>query len=191
MDARLFEQATRRQAQLVARYVIDQAPGMVVRETMRFINGNFTKQGWQGSTFQKWDTNKRKGTILVKSGALRRSINYKGAGAGAVLFYSNVPYASIHNRGGKITATANVREHERRIYKKMSVAQTSLKTRKTTTKIKKLNTGVGGVKAHTRKMNISIDQRQFAPYKGHESPVLNGSITRELEREITKIFTTT
>jgi hypothetical protein len=45
------------------------------------------------------------------------------------------------------------------------------------------------VKAHTRVMKTTMPQRQFMPYEGHTSPVLENSIKRELEREFKRILT--
>lgn len=170
----------------VQAYVTDQAPGMVIRKTLRFIDGNFRAQGWQGSSFQSWAPIKRKGTILVKNGRLRRGMNYSSAGAGAVRFYNNMPYAEVHNRGFK--GTVSVKAHTRSKYFKSKVMAVNEFTRTGRHKSKTITNKIGEsqVKAHTRKVNII--QRQFAPYEGHESPVLNKSIARELERDISKIL---
>lgn len=160
---------------------------MVVGKTLRFIDDNFRMQGWQGKSFQKWEPNARKGTILVKNGHLRRGFNYGDAGFGAVRFYNNVKYAAVHNRG--FDARVKVPEHKRARYAKSKVFSVNEFTksgrRKSQTVTNKI--GEGTVQAHSRHMKIR--QRQFAPYEGSESPVLNKSITRELEREISKILT--
>lgn len=168
-------------------YITDQAPGMVVRKTLRFIDGNFRAQGWQGSTFKSWAPIKRKGTILVKDAHLRRGMNYGSAGAGAVRFYNNMPYGYVHNRGFK--GTVSVSAHTRAKYQKSKVFAINEFSKSGRHKGKTITNKIGesDVKAHTRKVNII--QRQFAPYEGSESTVLNQSITRELEREINKILT--
>ena len=162
----------------------DQAPGMVVGKTLRFIDGNFRAQGWQGKTFERWKANQRNGTILVKSGALRRGTNYTSAGPGAVRFYNNVKYAGIHNRGGTIKKDVRVKAHERRQFYTDEVSAPGARKEKWLKK----QTGSSMVSAHGRSMNLTMPKRQFAPYPGSESPVMNKSITRELEREISKIL---
>ena len=65
---------------------------------------NFSRQAFFD---KKWSTRKFSGNtkgILAGRGMLRRSINKKVQGS-SILFTSNLPYASIHNEGGKIKVT--------------------------------------------------------------------------------------
>ena len=120
MDSAQFIKHSRRQAARIATYINDEAPAMVVRKTLRFIDGNFRAQGWQGATFQPWKDKasnagkKRPGRILIVTGRLRRGTNYSTNGRGEVRFYNNVPYAQVHNQGGIINKAANVRSFTRR-----------------------------------------------------------------------------
>jgi phage gpG-like protein len=191
MDSAQFIRQSRRQAGRIATYINDIAPSMVVRKTLRFIDGNFRAQGWQGSTFQKWkdkQSNKGKdkpGQILIVTGRLRRGVNYTTNGRGEVLFYNNVPYAKIHNQGGTINTVAHVNGFSRRrFYTDEVSAPGARKTKFVKTKISEHQ-----VKSHTRKMKIVMPQRQFMPYEDHGSPVLDNSIKRDLDREINKILT--
>lgn len=85
-----------------------------VKLTSMFDN-NFREQGFFGD---KWvatkvsKTNKagKKGSILIVTGALRRSIRSYIRGNG-VAFTSHRPDASVHNEGGKGSVT--VRRHTR------------------------------------------------------------------------------
>lgn len=52
----------------------------------------------------------RRGSILVDSGALRRSIKYKVNG-NTITFTSNLPYAKIQNEGGEIKVTAKMKKY--------------------------------------------------------------------------------
>ena len=47
----------------VERYATLEFPNMAGNITLRFINGNFRAQGFQGTTFKKWKPSK--GTTLV------------------------------------------------------------------------------------------------------------------------------
>jgi len=143
---------------------------MVVRETLRFINNNFQMQGWNGSTFQRWKSNKKGTRILFKSGDLSRGFNYELRGNGDVLFKNEMPYAWVHNNGfnGKVTVPA----HKRSKY---------LRVRKSLTKIGKID-----VKEFTRIMKI--DQRQFAPTESSPSPILEADITKWLKKDIEQLF---
>lgn len=99
-----------------------------VKLTSMFDN-NFREQGFFG---KKWVATKvskvnkagKKGSILIVTGALRRSIR-SHIRSNSVVFTSHLPYASVHNEGGKGKATVrahtrtrkgrthNVRSHER------------------------------------------------------------------------------
>lgn len=109
-----------------------------VKLTEMFKN-NFREQGFFG---QRWvatkgsKTNKRgKGSILIVTGAMRRSIRSQIRGM-AVVFSSNLPYTALHNEGGKFSIT--VRAHSR----------TNRKTGNSYS-----------VRSHSRQMNMP--QRQF------------------------------
>lgn len=109
-----------------------------VKLTEMFKN-NFREQGFFG---QRWvatkvsKTNKRgKGSILIVTGAMRRSIRSQIRGM-AVVFSSNLPYTALHNEGGKFSVT--VRVHSR----------TNRKTGNSYS-----------VRSHSRQMNMP--QRQF------------------------------
>lgn len=190
MDSRVFVKQSRQQAGRIASYINDIAPAMVVSKTLRFIDGNFRAQGWQGATFKPWQNKqanigrRRPGRILIITGRLRRGVNYTTNGRGEVRFYNNVPYAQIHNQGGTINITAKVKAfNRRRFYKDEVSAPGARKPRFTKTHI-----GDSSVRAHTRKMKIVMPQRQFMPYEGHGSPVLDNSIKRDIEKEIKKIL---
>lgn len=179
----MFNKKTQR---LVSAYLNDRAQGMIINKTLRFVDGNFRAQGWQGSSFKKWREIQRKGTILVKTAALRRSWNYQMASGGGVRFYNNVPYAKAHNEG--FTGTVQVKAHQRNRYEKSQVHSLTDFNRNGTRRVRTVTNKVGSnqVKAHTRQVHII--QRQFAPYSGHESQVLNNSIIREINREINIIL---
>lgn len=103
------------------------------------FNNNFREQGFFG---QKWvatkssKVNKRgRGSILIVTGAMRRSIKSMVSGM-AVVFSSHLPYTALHNEGGNFAVS--VRAHSR-TYKKTGNSYT--------------------VRAHSRQM--SMPQRQF------------------------------
>src|SRR5579859_2249181 len=112
MDSSQFGKLTSLQAKAFEYYFNGPGPLMVVRETLRFIQINFEKQGWQGASFVPWKANK-KGLvpILHRSGDLQGGFNYTLQGNGDVLFYNNIPYARAHNEGfkGQVTVPAHSR----------------------------------------------------------------------------------
>lgn len=152
-------------------------PSMAGEKALRFINGNFRAQGYQGNSFNKWAAIKRKGTILVKTGNLRRSIRSEVRGMGVVAITSNAPYAKVHNEG--FSGTVQVGPFKRRITGK--AMRYSVKTRKRL-KDATYTKGFTDVSAHTRKVNIK--QRQFAPITPYDSPVLNNAIRREIIKQL-------
>lgn len=165
-------------------YVYNIFPNRAGNISLRFINGNFRAQGWQGTTFQRWKKNRRKGTILIKTGSLRRG-NYFTTAPGQAHVRNDVKYAALHNRG--FNGTVQVKAHRRRILAAQKVESGRL-TKTGKMKMKTVHTvkGVSEVKAHSRKMNIP--KRQFFPESTNDSPVLAGAIRREIQRSLQNIF---
>ena len=79
-----------------------------------FFKASFRKQGWDDQSVQRWKQRKGEITagvsmiakggkggraILVKSGALRRSIHTTVANWKRVVIESDLPYSAIHNYG--------------------------------------------------------------------------------------------
>lgn len=93
---------------------------------------NFERKAFFGNRW-KPRRNEGKGTLLLVTGTLRRSIRSSVVGNG-VRFSSQVPYATVHNEGG--TIAQNVRAHQRRRHGKTH-----------------------DVRAHQRRINMP--QRQF------------------------------
>jgi phage gpG-like protein len=85
-------------------------------EAVKHYTLNFRKQGFVDETVEYWKPRKggfyggiaalrkrermdSRRAILVKSGALRKSIRYYRSGLGQVTITSNLPYANAHNEG--------------------------------------------------------------------------------------------
>lgn len=121
--------------------------GAAVTET--HYKSSWHKQGYADKS-DKWQPRKsrdkrNKGkAVLVQTGELRRSIQAKpNVTQRTITISSDKPYAQIHNEGGTISATQNVKSHKRRT-----------------------NNGTTTVKAHARNVNTKIPQRQFMPIEG-------------------------
>ena len=124
------------------------------------FNQNFREQGFFG---RKWvatkvsKTNKRgKGSILIVTGAMRRSIRSMVRGM-AVVFSSHLPYTSLHNEGGNFSVT--VRAHSR----------TNKKTGNTYT-----------VRSHSRQM--TMPQRQFIGDHDKVQQALGDIVNKNLQQ---------
>lgn len=184
MDSSKFNHALQLKTLELRQYVRNEFPVMAARKAIRFVNGNFRAQGWQGSSFQAWPGISRKGRILIRTGRLRRG-TLSETGPYAARIYNAVPYARFHNRGFKGTVT--VRAHTRNSYNAVKVG-TGRFTKAGNERTRTVHQIAGShqVRAHTR--NVDNKQRQFMPYDGSESPVLNESIRRDLIKSIKNIF---
>ena len=125
------------------------------------FNNNFREQGFFG---QKWvatktsKVNKRgKGSILIVTGAMRRSIKSAVKGM-AVVFSSHLPYTALHNEGGKFAQS--VRAHTRTV-KKTGKAY--------------------NVRAHSRQMEMP--QRQFIGNHPKVQEALGDIVFKNLQRQ--------
>jgi phage gpG-like protein len=80
-----------------------QLPNELAKESVKFFRANFGKQGFLDQSVQKWKKRKdnKKHLILVKSGALRESIEIESADWRRIRIVSDLPYSAIHNEGRK------------------------------------------------------------------------------------------
>ncbi|WP_312394720.1 hypothetical protein [Chryseobacterium sp.] len=154
-------------------YAMNRFPSKAGQIALRFVNGNFRAQGFQGSSFKKWKPNKRGKTILVLTGKLRAATQITTQ-PGQITIKNPMKYAKVHNEGFK--GEVSLKAHSRNKYKKSKVG------RKTVT----MKTGSGKIKGHKRKINLP--QRQFIPTAESPSPVLNNAILREVSKDINLIM---
>jgi phage gpG-like protein len=88
-------------------------PRLVGNTILNFTLDRWARQGWQDEGFQPWKErgkldrqDRRSGqssrALLVKTGALRRSIRIVRISEAQVTVGSDIPYARIHNEGGDI-----------------------------------------------------------------------------------------
>lgn len=70
---------------------------------------NFERQAFFSEAWERRKSPTRPGgTILVKTGALRRSVGSRTVG-NSIVFYTDLPYADIHNEGGEIRVTKKMK----------------------------------------------------------------------------------
>jgi phage gpG-like protein len=177
-----FERLLQKKATEIKQYANTKFPSTAGNITLRFVNGNFRAQGFQGSTFKKWK--KSKGTTLVKTGALRAATYYTTQN-GQVTIKNNMPYAKANNEGFK--GVVSVKAHTRNKYAKTKIG-TGKFTNKGTERTKTITqkTGSNTIKAHTR--NVNLPQRQFIPTNENDSPVLMKAIQREVTKDLKNII---
>lgn len=145
-------------------------PRIIGNMAKNFYDDSWKREGFIDKRIEKWprrsspDKGKGRRRTLVKTGRLRRSIRMRVSGSRVTIF-TEVPYAKIHNEGGKVTGTANVKAHTRKIGKGR--------------KAKKVP-----VKAHKRRFNYTMPKRQFMG----ESDLLNRRIIKNVEQQLEKTF---
>lgn len=110
---------------------------------------NFDRKAFFTKKWKQRANPNAKGSLLMVTGTMRRSVKAEVKGNG-VRFSSAVPYAAIHNEGGK--GTKQIRQH----------ARTSKKGKQYT------------VRAHTRK--FTMPKRQFVGDGKQTQEIIKGVI---------------
>lgn len=82
----------------------------------------FFDKSWPAT---KWKNDK--GSLMMRSGNLRRSLLHPKLTDNSITFTSDMPYASIHNEGGTIQVTAKMKRFAWAMYYKASGAVTKTK----------------------------------------------------------------
>lgn len=88
--------------------VVKRMPDSVAKEAVRFSKERFQQTNWIGDTTENWKKRKfdRKGNnVLTDSSRLRTSIKAVKKTLDVVVIGTDVPYARIHNTGGRIKVT--------------------------------------------------------------------------------------
>jgi len=162
-------------------------PRIAGREAVLFFKKRFDERNWVSDRSEPWKLRKDKGKknkgrgLLVKTGALRRSIRVTRASGTMVWVGTDIPYARAHNQGYR--GNVSVKEHKRNKFttKEVGIGTYLIKSKKENTrKVSELKSE-GKVEAHTRKMNLP--KRQFIG----ESRYLLKNLERLILSEIKKI----
>jgi phage gpG-like protein len=164
MDFNEFHKKLQRMAPEITRALNDEIPLKVESAALRFVDDNFRSQSYEGEAWKASD-----GTILVKSGTLRRGFE-SDAGNGQVKITNEVKYAAIHNEG--FDGEVNVPEHTRAVFKTSGAHKTK----------------TGKIKVKGFKKMLKLPKRQFAPTTDRPSPTLNKQVDEIIAREIKTIL---
>lgn len=180
-----FPKVLHAKAKEIQNYANNRYPSVAGNIALRFINGNFRAQGFQGQSFERWKKSRKpNGSTLVKTGALRAA-NYYTTQPGQTTLKNNMPYAKAHNEG--FNGTVQIKAHSRNKYSKAKKGTGKFtKTGKERMQTVTFKSGSSQVRAHQRKMNIP--KRQFMPTHSNDSPVLNNAIQRQVARDIKQIM---
>jgi phage gpG-like protein len=143
--------------------------------TVEFSKERFVKKDWINKISRKWAPRKKRdrGSLMVRTGRLKRSIRKMENGAVG----TDVPYAEIHNSGGNVKATVTVRSHIRKRSKRAVSEKTGRKLKK------RVASGTGQVKSHSRKVNFKMPKRQFLGQSERLNRKLQTILSQEIQRE--------
>ena len=131
---------------------------------LQWFDDSFQKGGFTNTSFKAWDKRKQPdqrqgGAILVDTTFLRKSLDVIEETNDKIMFGTHVPYAGVHNNGERIRAMQNVRAHSRvRNGKKEQV------------------------KAHNRKIDIKMPERQFIGHSEQMMKNLDKWFLNEIEK---------
>lgn len=99
-------------------------------ELMDEFDMNFMRKAFFDRSWPEVSHKNRRGSLMMRSGALRRSIRGQVV-HNAISFTSSLPYARIHNEGGYITITRKMQKYFWAMYYSLAGRVTySVKTRK-------------------------------------------------------------
>lgn len=127
---------------------------------------NFERKAFFDKPWNQTNLINKRGSLMARTNTLRRSIKATIQNQ-SIVFHSPLPYATIHNNGGEITVTENMKRFFWAMYYKSFGAITfnvRSKAMANTAKNKKLSTEANQWKALALQKTgtkMKIEQRQF------------------------------
>lgn len=146
---------------------------------------NFERKGF---FTEKWPDSKmrnNRGSLMMRSGNLRRSIKYN-VREGMVMFSSSLPYASIHNEGGEITVTAKMLRYFWAMYYKAAGAVTTKKNGDDSNSKRNVNLRAEAVQWKNLALmkvgqKIKVEKRQFVGDHPQVSNIVNNILDKNMQ----------
>ncbi len=165
---------------------------MAAVESLKFFKDSFRNGGFTDTSFVKWADRKSPlggKRVMYGTGVLMQSIQKTEENTQRVVVTSDTPYSSIHNDGGTITVTAQMKKYWWAQYYKLSGKVTTTKRGKksNTARNKKLNAQAEYCKRMALMKvgsKIQIPQRQFMG----ESQTLMNELDRQLQTKISEYW---
>lgn len=111
---------------------------------------NFRKKAFFN---EKWPTNKianHRGSMMLRSGNLRASVIAPKLTPNGIVWSSSLPYADIHNKGGEITVTPQMKKYFWAMYYKTAGAMGKKKN--------------GELRQNQRNNRLSMEAKQFKSF---------------------------
>ena len=137
---------------------------MAATEAQKFFRDCFQKGGWTDESFQKWQDKKSPfggKKTLYREGNLMSSIRNTEESENRLVVGSNLKHAEIHNNGGTITVTKNMKLHFWKLYCEILGIPKKQKGKKTDWNDKRnLQLTAGGKEkksAHNKKLNAKAE----------------------------------
>lgn len=152
-------------------------PGEAATIAVNFTKERFRMQNWVDRRREKWQPRKdnrgRAGrrAILTKSARLRRSISKIEVTDHSATIGTDVPYAKIHNEGGRINKTVTVKEYQRKAHSRKRGGRRERVKAHT-------------VHSHARNIDMIMPRRQFIG----ESRLLDRRIERMMTGKINHVL---
>lgn len=135
---------------------------------------------------EKWASpkiNNARGSVMNRSGNLRRSIKYN-VRDGMVLFSSSLPYASIHNEGGDIIVTAQMKKYFWAMFYKASPPTPEGGAKASSKRIAKLTAEAAkwkGLALMKIGQKIKVEKRQMVGDHPEVAKIVKGVIDDNME----------
>ena len=156
-------------------------PNKAATLAINFIKERFNAQNWVDAKTEPWKPRKfNKGSkrrqtrkILVDKARLLRSFRKENVTDESATVATDVPYAKIHNEGGKYRGNVTVKAHARKRGRRSG-------------RTGRYQSGSIQVSSHTRKMRWNMPRRQFIG----PSAVLDKRIERMMTADINKVLKT-
>ena len=143
---------------------------------------NFERKGFFNSKWPEARYKTTRGSLMMRSGRLRKSLRAQALNSG-IGFYSSMPYASIHNRGGKIPVTPKMRRFFWAMYyRHLPGVSFSAKTREGATGTRQNEQAeFWRYMALTRGDQITIPQRQFIGHHRQVNKIVRAVVARDFK----------
>lgn len=74
------------------------------------FNANFQRKAFFDQKWPSSNSPNKRGSMMIRTGALRRGLKARITGD-QITFFSDVPYASIHNTGGEVKVTSAMKKY--------------------------------------------------------------------------------
>jgi phage gpG-like protein len=165
---------------------------MAATESVKFFKESFRKGGFTNASFEQWKKKQSplggKKTMYI-TGALMKSIQKTEENTQRIVVSSDTLYSEMHNDGGTITVTAQMKKYWWAQYTKLSGKKTKTKSGKESNS--KTNKKLTAKAEFCKRMalmkvgsKIKIPQRQFMG----ESQTLMNELDKQLQTKIAEYW---